>query len=82
MTPALNGRIMKIDLHGRKHADARNDLIRQIEKLWNSDSELTIVTGHSPRMKEIVIGVLDEYKLDYQMGDFSQMNMGFIKTTV
>lgn len=72
----------KIDLHGIRHEFVREKLIRKIEELWDTDTELHIITGHSERMKVIVKEVLDEYKLEYQTGDYSGLNMGFIKTEI
>ena len=33
-----------------------------------SNGHVEIITGNSPRMKEIVIEVIDEYKLRYEIG--------------
>jgi len=71
----------RLDLHGTPHIDARADTIRFVEANWNNteDPELEIITGHSHKMKEIVGGVLDEYELDWKVGDNLGMNMGFIR---
>jgi len=70
----------KLDLHGTPHIDVRAETIRFIEaNLYKDDPELEIVTGHSTGMKEIVGEVLDEYDLDWQIGDHLEMNMGFIR---
>jgi len=60
----------------------RNKLISFIEENWGNDVEVHIITGNSPRMKEIVTEVLDEYKLEYREGDWAGINMGFIKTEI
>jgi len=72
----------EIDLHGLRHEEARNALIRKIEDLWGSDETLEIITGHSDRMKEIAIKVLDEYKLEARIPEMWDSNQGSIKTTV
>lgn len=71
-----------IDLHGVRHDDVHWLLIKKIEFLWNTDTELHIITGHSEKMKKIVTDILDEYKLDYKIGDFFGINVGFMKTLV
>jgi DNA-nicking Smr family endonuclease len=56
----------RLDLHGLRHEEARRAVIRFTEDNWNTGEEVQIITGHSARMKSIVVGVLDEYKLNYQ----------------
>jgi len=70
----------ELDLHGHRHEEAKRLLEHTINVLWCSNEELHIITGHSKRMKEIVIELLEEYKLEYTIGDFSGQNMGFIRT--
>ncbi len=72
--------VKKIDLHGIRHHRVRSFVIRGIEEVWNTETRVEIVTGHSPRMKEIVREVLDEYQLEYEEGDL--LNAGYIKTVV
>jgi len=72
----------KLDLHHTRHEFVRPKLIRFIEDRWNKGVEAHIITGHSDEMKAIVIKVLDEYKLEYRVGDFAGINMGFIKTEI
>ena len=67
-----------LDLHGVRHADVEREVIRFIEANWNSGNELKIITGHSPVMQKIVIGVLEDYKLDYRIGNY----LGFDKTFI
>lgn len=66
--------ILKLDLHGHTHEEARKELIKCIEKHWGSNSELEIITGHSARMKGIVLNTLDEYKLTYTIGRMFEKN--------
>ena len=72
----------KIDLHGLRHHLVRTVLIREIEAIWDTDTDVEIITGYSDRMQKIVMEILDEYKLEYRIGDFSGVNTGFIKTTI
>ena len=76
------GLMRRLDLHGVRHEQARQDLIRFIESLWNSDTEVEIITGHSPEMRKIVTDVLDEYKLRYHVGGFLGMKPAVITTEI
>ena len=60
--------LIKLDLHGVRHADAKREVIRFIEKHWRTDVEVEFITGHSVRMKGIVLNTLDEYNLTYLIG--------------
>jgi DNA-nicking Smr family endonuclease len=62
----------KLDLHGLRHEEAKRAVIRFVEDNWNNEQEAQIVTGHSKKMKEVVMNVLDEYKLNWtnQIGGF------------
>jgi len=68
----------KLDLHGIRYDLAESKIIHFIEDNWDANSDLEIITGHSKKMKSIVIEVLNEYKLKYRVGDFSGLNKGFI----
>lgn len=72
--------IPKLDLHSMKHEDVRSASIRFIESHWGDETEIHIITGFSEKMREIVIKVLGEYELSYQIGD--NYNRGFISTWV
>lgn len=61
--------MFKLDLHGVRHEDAKQQVINFIEDNWNSNEDLEIITGHSSKMKGIVINVLNEYKLSYTIGN-------------
>lgn len=69
----------KLDLHGVRHENVRNKVIRFIEKYWNSDIEVEIVTGNSPKMKSLVVEVLGEYRIDHRVGDYFGFNHASIK---
>jgi hypothetical protein len=70
----------KIDLHRTRHGDVRSKVIRFIESHWGTATELEIVTGNSNRMRELVVEVLEEYHLEYQIGRKFDMNRGYIVT--
>jgi len=56
----------KLDLHGTKHVDVRNKVIRFIESNWNCGEEIEIITGNSYKMKKLVTEVASEYDLTYR----------------
>ena len=68
----------KLDLHNTKHSETRQEVIAIIEKCWDTNIDLQIVTGHSNAMREEVINVLKEYKLSYRVGDHFGLNKGCI----
>jgi hypothetical protein len=70
----------ELDLHGVPHYLVRSYVIRKIEEHWGECIDITFVTGNSSQMKNIVIEVIQEYKIDYRDGDF--FNTGCIKATV
>jgi uncharacterized protein YggU (UPF0235/DUF167 family) len=70
--------IKKLDLHRTRYGDVNSEVIRFIEKYWNSGEEIEIITGHSNRMKNLVIKVLEEYKLEWQVGRKFNVNKGYI----
>ena len=72
--------LKKLDLHGTSHVDARNKVIRFIEEHWDSGSELEIITGNSIRMKGIVLNVIEEYDLSYNIGRMCGLNDACIIT--
>jgi DNA-nicking Smr family endonuclease len=59
----------KLDLHGVRHGEVREELINFIEGLFRSfEGEVEVVTGHSPKMRAIVMEVLEEYGYEYHIG--------------
>jgi DNA-nicking Smr family endonuclease len=70
----------ELDLHGKRHEEAGKLLERAINSMWGSEEDLHIITGHSSKMKQLVIDILKEYKLEYTIGDFTGVNMGYIRT--
>jgi hypothetical protein len=72
--------MIEVDLHGMRHKEAEDGLERMINSNWGTNADMHIITGHSPRMKEIVIDILERYKLEYTIGDWAGVNTGFIRT--
>ena len=64
----------KLDLHGVRHHEVRNKVIRLVEDNWGEGLNVEIITGNSDEMKSIVGNVLDEYHLDYKVGTFFNPN--------
>ena len=76
----LHMEIYKLDLHRLRHEDANRAVIRFIEEHWSEAAELEIITGNSIKMKGLVMSVLAEYKLTYQIGRMFDHNGGYIVT--
>ncbi len=57
-----------IDLHGLKHEDVKRELIKKIEKHWDQNCDIKVVTGHSKQMRAIAMEVIEEYRLDWEEG--------------
>ncbi len=71
--------IKKLDLHRVRHEDARAKVIRFIEYSWGKDVEVEFITGNSKKMKGLVMNILDEYGLTYQISRmFDLSNKGYI----
>lgn len=68
----------KLDLHGIRHEDVRSEVIHFIEDNWAIGEEVEIMTGNSTQMKSIVEEILNEYKLDYRIGDFFGFDRSYI----
>ena len=68
---------MKLDLHGKSHYEISN-LVDQIiwEAMQLGKMEVEIITGNSERMKQFVINVVDDYNLNYKIGN--GYNNGYI----
>ena len=69
--------IKKLDLHGLKHAEISRACHSFINTNWGQYKELHIITGHSQAMKSIVEKVLENYDVEYMIGDLR--NSGYIK---
>ena len=69
---------MKLDLHGISHYEVSNLIDQFIWESMNMNQyDVEIVTGNSDKMKKVVIEVINEYKLQYQIGD--GWNTGYIR---
>jgi DNA-nicking Smr family endonuclease len=71
----------KIDLHGVKYEDARQ-LVEEFANdrwKWSPEEEGEIITGHSSNMRDMVIGILREYNVDYDIGGPLRMDDTFIR---
>ena len=60
----------KLDLHGVRHEDVKNEVHRFINANFNDEITLKIITGHSPKMVELVSKVLDGYRMSYRVGGY------------
>jgi DNA-nicking Smr family endonuclease len=69
---------MKLDLHGKSHYEISN-LVDQFiwEGMIRDKHEVEIVTGNSDRMKDFVIKSIQDYKVEYKIGDL--WNQGYIR---
>lgn len=72
----------ELDLHGVKHEDVCSQLKQFIEGLWLTGTDVEIITGNSPKMKEIVINILKEYKLEYNDGGYLGVKTAVITTNI
>ena len=55
---------MKLDLHGMKHSDVELTVERFI---MNHSTPLSIITGFSDRMRDLVITVVKRYQMRYEV---------------
>jgi hypothetical protein len=63
------------------YEEAKWRVIRFIEEHWGDKLELEIITGNSKERQEMVINILREYNLDYQIGRIYDLNnKGYIVT--
>ena len=53
----------KVDLHGIKHEDVGNILAENL--FWQKKENVEIITGNSEKMRNLVIGWLEQYDYDY-----------------
>ena len=55
--------MITLDLHGIRHSEVKNKVIRFLEDNWDCCNCVKIITGHSVIMKYLVTDTLIEYKL-------------------
>jgi DNA-nicking Smr family endonuclease len=71
----------KLDLHRMRYEDAK----RTVEQFanghwkWGPEEEGEIITGHSSNMRNMVIGVLRDYAIDYDIGGPLKIDDTFIR---
>ncbi len=68
----------RLDLHGVRHGDVERKVTSLIESNWDSEKGLTIVTGHSPKMRKLVTDALDNYGLEYYIGGVLGVSNSFL----
>lgn len=74
-------KVFKVDLHNLNYEEARWKVIRFIEDHWGDKSELEIVTGNSQERQGMVMNILMEYNLPYQISRMYDLNnRGYIVT--
>ena len=72
---------MTLDLHGKSHYEVSRILDEFIWEAMKSNAyDIEIVTGNSSRMKQFVIEVIEEYRLEYEIGNY--WNPGFIRVFI
>lgn len=63
---------MKVDLHGIKHSEVQRKLdIFFWECIQKNVKQAQVITGMSPKMKEIVRDICKEYSFDVYEFDFN-----------
>jgi hypothetical protein len=70
--------IPELDLHNIRHSEVEAQIDTFIHKYHNR-KELIIITGNSTDMKDLVINCIKDYGYNYEIGDFLQINTGFIR---
>jgi len=73
--------MVKLDLHGMRYEDARRavDGLANTYWKWSPEDEAEIITGHSSNMRNMVIGVLKEYDIEYYVGGPLGIDATYIK---
>jgi len=73
--------MIKLDLHGMRHEEAK----RKVDRLantycnWDENEEAEIITGHSSSMRNMVIEVLQEYDIEHYVGGYLGVDTTYIK---
>jgi len=73
--------MVKLDLHGMRYEDARRavDGLANTYWKWTPEDEAEIITGHSLNMRNMVIEILEEYGIDYNVGGPLGISDSYIK---
>jgi dsDNA-specific endonuclease/ATPase MutS2 len=69
-----------LDLHGVRYEDAERAVVHFIEDCWGSgEDEAEIITGHSLRMRGLVLNIAKEYDATCKVGGEIGIDDSFIK---
>jgi hypothetical protein len=73
--------MIKLDLHMMRYKDARRAVYELANTYWKWDpeDEAEIITGHSPNMRNMVIEILEEYSIEYNVGGPLGISNSYIK---
>lgn len=73
--------MIKLDLHGMRYEDAKQavDELANTYWKWDPEEEAEIITGFSSDMRNMVIGILEEYSIDYYIGGPLGLDDSYIK---
>ena len=58
----------RLDLHGLRHHEVQNEVVRFLEKHLHSGLFLEIITGNSRAMLQESVKVIEQYGLQYYTG--------------
>ena len=62
------GPVPSLDLHGLRHHEVQNEVVRFLERHLRSGLFVEIITGNSQAMLEESIKIIQQYGLQYYMG--------------
>ena len=70
MVLGLRAKLMtpRLDLHGLRHHEVQNEVVRFLESHLNSGLFLEIITGNSDTMIQESVKVIQQYGLQYYTG--------------
>ena len=57
-----------LDLHGFKHHEVENEVARFLNTWLGKHLFVYFIVGHSKKMSELVLNVVNDYELEYQTG--------------
>jgi DNA-nicking Smr family endonuclease len=60
--------VPKLDLHGLRHHEVENEVVRFLERHLNSGLFLEIITGNSQIMLQESVKIIQQYGLQYHTG--------------
>lgn len=69
-----------LDLHGTRHEDVEREVVKFVESCWGTaEEEAQIITGHSDRMRDLAIKILNEYDATVRIGGELGLDRTYIK---